>query len=283
MFSFLPENLRKRLKKIGVITEIRIRANCPVIVKSNGETIKLLNCVLTESDIENIINIACKNSIYAYDKQICSGYITTDKGVRIGLAGDVVYNDNKVVTVNNVTSLSVRIPRDIVGVSNDFFCNYYKGGSVLVLSRSGVGKTTFLRDFIRNLSKNDNVDVVVIDERNEICAKSTCFSFNLGDNVDVITYSNKNYGFNLALRTLNAGVIVTDEICSINDVTSVINAIFGGTSVIASVHANNVSELKSRLYVKPLFTNNAFDYYVVLSIEGGIRKFQYYDKYFNKL
>ena len=88
--------------------------------------------------------------------------------------GEVVKENGNILTIKNFSSLCVRIPSELNGVSNDFYDKLYSKtfGSVLVLSPSGVGKTTFIRDLTTNLSDKGKKDVVVIDERNEISLKT---------------------------------------------------------------------------------------------------------------
>ncbi len=284
MFEYLPQNLLKELKKFGLnnINEIRIRQNAKVSIISNGKIYKLELYIKGNEVIEEIVFNACKRSIYSYDEDIRNGFITTDSGERIGLSGEFVLKDKLVTAIRKFTSLVIRVPKEIEGVSKEFFNKVYNYKSVLVLSKPGVGKTTFIRDLAKELSINDKGNVVIIDERNEI-APNNLNNLNLGDNVDVLTYATKNYGFNQALRTLNPNYIVTDELMSDDDVFGVLRAIYGGVNVIATVHADNLDVLYNVTYMKILIKNKVFDNYVLIKDEGGRRKFLVYSQDFNKI
>ncbi len=284
VFEYLPRYILNELKnfKLDDINEIRIRSNAKVSVILNGNALKLNLCIKRVEDIEEIVYNACKRSIYSYDEDIRNGFVTTDNGERIGLAGEFVINDKRVTAIRKFSSLVIRIPKAVNGFSKEFYNNAYNYKSVLILSRPGVGKTTFVRDLVKELSFNDKGNIVVIDERNEIASRNFK-NFTLGDNVDVLTYSTKTYGFNQAIRTLNPDYIVTDELMSEEDSFGVLRAIYGGVNVIATVHAENIDELNSISYMKNIIYNKVFDNYVVIKKENNLRSVLVYDKDFNKL
>ena len=285
VLTFLPSKLNTVISKIGIdkVSEIRIRSSCPVLITVNGEKIFLEKFILSSTDIEEIILTACNRSIYSFDEQIKQGYITTDFGLRIGLSGEVVKSDGKIIAIKNFNSISIRIPHLIEGVSNEFFNNVYKGGSVLIISPPGVGKTTFLRDFTKNLSNKLSKNVVVVDERNEIACKTGESYFNLGKTVDVLTYFDKSFGLNQAIRTLSPEIIVVDELVSESDVDGVITTVFGGVDVVATVHASSLSDLLNREFAKKIEKYKPFRYYVLISYINGVRTYRYFNKGFDKI
>ena len=163
MFSYLPTKIYNAIKKYGFnnVNEIRLRKNSKIKIVYDNKIFTISNYVVTGEDIEATVLNACKRSIYSYDEQIKSGFITTDSGERIGLAGEFVYKGNIIVGIRNFSSLVIRIPKDVTNFASDFYYNKYLDGSVLVASITGGGKTTFIRDFARLLSKNDRGNVVI--------------------------------------------------------------------------------------------------------------------------
>ena len=278
MLDFLPEKFKLKLNEFTDknLYEIRVRVNKNVTIIYKGKILKL-NLLATETDVEEIVLNACKLSIYSYENQIKQGFITADNGERIGLSGEFVFNGENIVSIRNFTSLCIRIPCEVSGVSNRFYNDIYNGGSVLVVSKTGVGKTTFIRDLCKNISNALN-NVVLIDERNEIAGKNQNFSFDVGDNTDVLTYASKIYGFNQAIRTLNPTYIITDELMTKSDCDGVFVAVNSGISVIATVHSDSLDNLKNKGIVNDLIINNCFDYYLMLKIENNNRKIEVFDK-----
>ena len=285
MLSFLPDKLKNAILRLGIdkVSEIRIRCFCPVLVVVDGKKVLLDKFILTKPDIDKIILTVCKRSIYSYEEQIKQGYITTDSGLRIGLSGEAVISNDKISTIKNFSSLCIRIPHIISGVSLEFLSGVYKGGSVLVVSPPGAGKTTFIRDFIKNLSYFHRKNVIVVDERNEIACKTGKEYFDLGFTVDVLTYFNKSFGLNQAIRALSPDVIVLDELISSSDVKGVITAIYGGVDVVATIHAKSIKELRFREFAKEIINVKPFDYYVVITQNTSDREYAYFDKDFNKI
>ena len=282
MLNFLPNKLKNKILKLGIdkVYEIRIRSGRPVEVLFNGDKLLLEKYVISKAEVDEIVLTACKRSIYSFDEQIKQGFITSDCGERIGLAGEIVAKNGNVSAIKDFNSLCIRIPHQIIGVSNIFFKKVYKGGSVLIISPPAVGKTTFLRDLTRELSNSLSKNVVVVDERNEIACVTGDTAFDLGLYTDVLTYADKSFGLNQALRTLNPEVVVVDELVSIEDVNAVIKAIFGGVSVIATAHSNSIESLFMRDFAMPIKNSKPFDYYVVIETKNSSRNYRYFDRDF---
>ena len=176
IFDYFPINVKVELEKhinsnnYKTLEEIRIRANRPVVLKFNNEQ-KILDYIIQTKDILNIMQFLTENSLYSYQKQICDGFITLKGGHRVGISGNVVMEQGKVINMNYIYSLNFRISKQIIGVSNRIFEIIYNKGEVnntLIVSSPGAGKTTMLRDLVRNLSKYKTVGIV--DERGEIAA-----------------------------------------------------------------------------------------------------------------
>lgn len=284
MFEYLPHQALKEIQKIKNkdICELRIRANGYSTIKCVGQVFPF-KYTFSHSDVQEIVLKVCKRSIYSYEEQLKQGFITTDYGERIGLAGEFVYDNKKVQSIKNFSSLCIRIPKQVDGFSLKFFNEYYDDKSVLIVSKTGVGKTTFLRDLTKNVSNKTLKNIVVIDERNEIACKNDVFSFDVGKTSDVLTYSSKDYGFLMALRTLNPEIVVTDELAVENDFKGVIKAHLAGLKIFATIHAENEQELLKKSYMQEIYSKKVFDKYVFLSFEKEKRKVTIFSSNFEKL
>ncbi len=284
MFEYLPLNALKEVNKLNKddICELRIRANGYSTVCLIGQVVPF-KYVFTLKDIEEIVLKVCKRSIYSYEEQLKQGFITTDYGERIGLSGEFVYDKNNILTIKNFSSLCVRVPKQVKGFSLKFFNEYYDGKSVLIVSKTGIGKTTFLRDLTLNVSNKTLQNIVIIDERNEIACKNYDFSFDVGKTCDVLTYSSKNYGFLVALRTLNPEIVVTDELVDKSDFNGVIKAHLAGLKIFATLHAESEQELLKKPYLKDVFNLGVFNKIVFLSKDGENRKVTVFSSKLDKL
>ena len=198
--------------------------------------------------------------------------IVTENGIRIGLCGTVVMNDDKVKFIKKITSLNIRIGHNVLNCSNEII-NYLVSNqrvkNTLIISSPGEGKTTMLRDIIMNISNKFNIsNIMVIDEKFEIAGENQ--KFNLGKNVDVMQGTNKKFAFFEAIKVMNPSVIATDELVTEEDIEGVKFAIKSGVSVVATVHAKNIDELKSKPYFEKLILDNYFERFIVLSKRNGV-------------
>ena len=239
------------------VQEIRIRTGKPIVVCYKGyfkilvdKNNYMVSPIVANADLINyIVSVATKRSLYAYNHQIKQGYITTDSGIRIGLCGTVVYDKKEIATVKNITSLNIRVPHNQKGCSDsiiDLISQNNKVKNTLIISPPGAGKTTLVRDVVFKLSNEKNIgNILVVDERFEIAGEGNCL-FDVGSFVDVISGSSKSYAFHEGLKTMNPKVIVCDEVSKEEDVESIIETSRSGVSVIATAHAENVCDLKSK-------------------------------------
>jgi len=162
IFNFFPMKISQKIKEQekmqeeNTLEEIRIRNNKPIILKySNRE--KLITQIINTNDMLEILQKVCNNSIYSYQNQICNGYITIKGGHRVGITGNCTMENNKIININYISSLNFRIARQILGCSNKILkyilnMNEKNIYNTLIVSPPGVGKTTLLRDIIRNIS-----------------------------------------------------------------------------------------------------------------------------------
>ena len=140
---------------INYLEEIRVRVNMPIILKL-GQVEKIIEYNVNSEEVLEILQQICDNSIYSYQNQICNGFITLKGGHRVGITGNVVVKDGKVINISYISSLNFRISKQILGAS-DKIIKYVINSknnvvNTLIVSPPGVGKTTILRDLVRRLS-----------------------------------------------------------------------------------------------------------------------------------
>ena len=249
-----------------------MRGDKPVIANVNGilQTAIYKGKVLYASyeDIKKTLYSACENSMYIYNDCIKNGYITTKSGVRIGIAGTCIYNDDKMLTISNFTSLCIRFPHQIIDCAQQIYSTIFNGGqvySLLILSPPGVGKTTAVRDLTRIISNKLSLNLLIIDEKNEIYSDK----YDLGSSCDVLSGCSKKFGFYNGIKNLCPDLIVVDELCNMQDADGVQFATLSGVKVIATAHAKNYAQAVKKDYLNLLLTRKCFDYCITLAKRDG--------------
>lgn len=258
------------------ITELRIRNNMPLIIKLfNGDIVT--KYIISNEDIIYILEKLSNYSIYSVQNELNSGYITVRGGHRVGVCGTVVLNNNKIENIKNISSVNIRIAREVIGCSDKLFNDMYINGfkSTLVVSPPNCGKTTLIRDLVRNISNKNKQTITVIDERSEIGAVyNGKIQMNLGIRTDIINKCPKSIGIQNVIRSMGPDVIVLDEIGNREDIDAIKQALTCGISILATAHGQDIDELKLG-NINQLLEMKIFKYIVFLKkdiIPGKIDK-----------
>ena len=275
ILDYFPVIIRQAIKdyinneKIDLLEEVRIRVGKPVILKLRNES-KILNCIINTQDILEIMEKITENSMYSYQKQICSGYITLKGGHRVGISGNVVMEDNRVININYIYSLNFRIARQIIGVSEKIISEIINNDTIyntLIISKPGAGKTTLLRDLIRNISITKTVGVV--DERGEITAMYKNEPQNdIGLKVDILSNISKDLGMKMLVRSMAPDVICADEIGTKEDIEAIKYAITSGVKGIFTAHGDSLENIKKNPILKELLEQNIIGKIIILDKEN---------------
>ncbi len=275
----LSDEINRVMKKNGIIPEeIRLRAEHRASLTYGNENI-MLETVLRKEEIATLTKRFSKDSLYAFRDTIASGYIPFGNGIRIGVAGSAVCDGGRVSSVYNITSLAVRIPREAADSASEL-CKALTDSdgrirSCMVFSPSGVGKTTVLRSAACIFAREPNPKrVSVVDTREEIGA----FMRGTGLSVDILSGYPKEIGIEIAARTLNAQLIVSDEVFGEKEAMALAGAVNCGVPILCSAHAKTFEELVCRPGIDYLFGMNAFEKYV--RIERGREPFTFEYEFF---
>ena len=281
IYKILPKeisNIVKQYLQEDAVQEIRIKSGKPVILNlSYGE--KVLDYRTTSEDLKFMMAKVSNYSLYAFEEEIKQGYITLKGGHRVGLAGECVISNGEVRTIKNISSLNIRICREIIGSSNkimNLITNNNRVYNTLIVSPPKCGKTTILRDIAKNISNGmykinlSGKKVTIVDERSEIEA---CYNgvpqMNVGIRTDILDNCLKKSGMIMAIRSLSPEVLICDEIGTKGDLEALNMAFNSGVNVIVTVHGYDIADVYGRAVFKDLIDNCILERIILLSNRKG--------------
>lgn len=276
VLEYLPITIKKEIEPLInmqniKIEEIRLRSNKPLMLKIGQET-RAVDYIVKQSEVLQAFERICENSVYTYTRQICDGYITIKGGNRVGIVGSAVLDNGRVININYISSLNFRVARQQIGCSNFIIKDIIdeQTGDVyntLIVSPPGCGKTTLLRDIVRNIS-NKGKTVGVVDERGEIAAMYKGIPQNdIGNRTDVIDNMPKPEAMRILVRSMCPDVIACDEIGSVEDINAIDYAMCSGVKGIFTAHGKDIDEINRNYELSKLLNKHVFERIILLNPE----------------
>lgn len=254
LLEILPQQMRQDVDHLGRngMQELRLRYGAPPELVLTEESL-FLDRVCQEEDIAFCIQSASRYSPWTAET-MKKGYLTAPGGHRIGLCGLSLCRGGQVTGVREITSLCIRVARDFPGIA----AGVPQNGSVLILGAPGCGKTTLLRDLIRQRSRQ--APVAVVDERGELFPGG----FDQGPRTDVLRGCPKPKGIQQVLRTMGPGTIALDEITAEEDMIGLLRAAGCGVTLLATAHAVSCEAFFSNSIYTPLVKTSVFSWILVM-------------------
>jgi len=288
IFNYFPDRIKSVLFNINenelmYLNEINIVNGQPLFIKLRGKSYYVgrygvthdsHNSFVTEkTDICKIFELITQSSPYSYKRFINEGFLTLDKGHRVGIIGNYITESDQVLNVNNINALCFRVNQGVQANIDIIFDDIYCNGIIkntIVIAPPGCGKTTFLRSFAKALCNYEKLKKIIkctiIDERYEISAcKNGIASLDVGITTSTISGLKKHTAIPIAVRSMAPDVIITDELATLDDINAIKYARASGCSVIASVHGYDEFNNELKFYD----SDDVFEVKIVLSTNNG--------------
>lgn len=294
---WLPEPIRSLVGKLGraavvELEEIRLRVGRPLALEAGGRSLFLTpEAGLTEDkgkgykvssqDLARLLQLVSQASLYALEEELRQGYITLPGGYRVGLGGEAVVEGGRIRHLKHISSASIRLSRQVPGCADAVmpFVLRNHGGHpyrTLIVSPPRCGKTTLLRDMVRQLSDGvrgsgfPGVNVVLVDERSEVAG---CYhgmpQNDVGARTDVLDGCPKGEGMLMAIRALSPAVVATDEIGTPVELAAVQEMLNAGVAVVTTVHAADLGELSRRTAWAAVLEQQVFERFIIMGRSCG--------------
>lgn len=285
--KLFPAQIRKALGQAlfdrNKIYEIRLRVNAPLIVIYQGKEYFLtLEGELTREeakayhvqteDLKEMLEYISGYSLYAFEEEIRQGFLTIVRGHRVGIAGKTILDGNKIKSLKYISYINLRLSHQIKGCASPILPYIIKNRQIchtLIISPPRCGKTTLLRDLIRQVSNGNRympgVSVGVVDERSEIAGSYQGIPQNdLGIRTDVLDCCPKAEGMMMLIRSMSPEVVAVDELGDYEDIHAIESVIHCGCKLFATVHGSSIEDIKRKPLLQRLMQEKVFERYIVL-------------------
>lgn len=293
LLKMFPEEIRKRIVKIPEwfeqVQEIRLRTGGPLLIQYGNREFFVRSdggglCreqreayLVSQKQVRETLEHMASYSLYAFEEEIRQGYLTIPGGHRIGIAGKTIVQSGEIRSMKFLSFLNIRLAHEVLGCADEvlpYLFDHDQGKrklyNAMILSPPRCGKTTLLRDLVRQISDGssqiEGMTVGLVDERSEI---ASCYQGvpqnDVGIRTDVLDACPKAHGMMMLIRTMAPQVVAVDEIGSRMDMEAVEYAMNCGCRVIATVHGNGMEDIRKKPVLDRMIQEKWFDRYLILS------------------
>jgi stage III sporulation protein AA len=293
ILKVLSMKLRKMIACVSMdyekLQEIRLRVGCPLMVVYDNKEYFINQdhkldksqksvYMITQNEIRETMEYISNYSLYAFEDEIRQGFITIQGGHRVGVAGKTIIEDERIKNMKHISFINIRLSHQVKGCADKvlpYVTSKHEVYHTLIISPPRCGKTTLLRDLIRQLSNGNGgtngVTVGVVDERSEIGACYLGVPQNeLGIRTDILDCCPKAEGMMMLIRSMSPEIIAVDEVGSREDIEAIEHVINCGCKLIDTVHGSSIDDIKNKPILGRLVREKIFERYIILNNIGSV-------------
>lgn len=263
------------------VYEIRLRVGRPLFLTYDGGECFLNSkggkqYLVTREDLKETLEYVSGYSLYAYEDELRQGFLSVQGGHRVGVTGKVILDGDRIRGMKYISCINVRLAHQILGCADQIMPYIQRKDWVahtLIVSPPRCGKTTLLRDIIRQLSNGreavPGLTVGVVDERSELAG---CYQGvpqnDLGMRTDILDGCPKAEGMQMLIRSMSPAVVAVDELGKEEDFKAVESVIHCGCKLIATAHGNSMEDVLNQPFFYKLVQERLFERYILLGKNG---------------
>lgn len=135
--------------------ELRLRVEQPMQIVVGESEQRVGESVFHSAEIKDTLERAAEYSLHTCADSLRQGFLTMRGGHRVGVCGQTAVQDGAMLSFRSISSLNIRIARQIKGAASPELLRQIRDGThlhnTLFLSPPGWGKTTLLRDIAVSL------------------------------------------------------------------------------------------------------------------------------------
>lgn len=261
--------------------EIRLRVGRPLFLVydggerflwKKGRTEKGVPYLVTKEDLQETLEYLSGYSLYAYEEELRQGFLSIQGGHRVGVTGKVLLDGSRIRGMKYISCINVRLSHQVKGCATKVMPLIQRKGHIchtLIISPPRCGKTTLLRDIVRQLSNGwgefPGCTVGVVDERSELAG---CYQGvpqnDLGMRTDILDGCPKAEGMMMLVRSMSPQVVAVDELGREADYEAVSAVVNCGCRLIATVHGSCLEDLQQNPALQHLVEHQVFERYIFL-------------------
>lgn len=160
LMDLFSEKIRELLARLPVdyeeVQEIRLRAEKPLLIRyGTREYFVTEDGKLSEEESEGFLvdkkelmetmEYIANYSMYAYEEELKQGYLTSG-GHRIGVAGKIIMDGNRISSVRYISFVNVRLSHERKGCADQIMPYVFENGELchcMIISHRAAGRRPF--------------------------------------------------------------------------------------------------------------------------------------------